>query len=484
MPLSLYSTLTRRLEPFGAPDRAGIYLCGPTVYMESHVGHAVGPVIVDALKRFLEFNGIRALWVVNITDIDDKLIRKSAETGASVREIADRHTALYRESLARLGISGIDHFPRATDHVDGMHEMISGLVAKGLAYASGGDVYFDVRAFLEKKGDYGSLSNRQVDEMEGEGGTTAARKKSPLDFALWKAAKPGEPQWQSPWGPGRPGWHIECSVMARRYLGDTLDVHAGGLDLVFPHHENERAQSEAATGKPFARFWMHNGLVRLKGEKMSKSLGNLVPLHRLLDEMPGEALRFFLLSTHYRSPIDFASETLAASRKGLEGLHRTLERARKALLAIPDEGLPPRAAFETLAAESGPAAAPPDAAEPARAMLAALDDDFNTGAATGHLFRLSAGLNRILDANAAGEPAARAARLLRLSGLLLGIFREPLRGASDDTTLDALVAILAEERASARQRKDFAAADAIRTRLLDAGIVFEDRKGQTAWRRK
>src|SRR6476659_888119 len=311
MALQVYSTLTRKKEPF--PKKPGepvsMYLCGPTVYKPSHIGHMVGPVIFDTVKRYLTYLGFKVTWVVNITDVDDKLIQRAGELKTPVPALAEQMTADYFDCLKKLNVTGIDHFPKATEHIGGMIEMINGLIKKGYAYPASGDVYFDV----SKDSDYGKLCNRDPEQLEaGSRIEVSERKRNPGDFALWKGAKPGEPpevQFDSPWGKGRPGWHIECSVMATKLLGDTLDIHGGGLDLQFPHHENELAQSESATDQTFSRVWMHNGLLQLRDKegkptKMAGSLGNVLNVADALKHMGGDPLRYFILKTQYRSPID------------------------------------------------------------------------------------------------------------------------------------------------------------------------------------
>ncbi len=311
MPLQVYSTLSRKKEPFHKKpgETVSIYLCGPTVYKPSHIGHMVGPVIFDAVKRYLTYLGFKVNWVVNITDVDDKLIVRAKELGTSVKELAEKMTADYFDCLKKLNVTGIDQFPRATDFIPGMIAMMERLIAKGYAYPAGGDVYFDI----SKDEDYGKLCNRDPEQLEaGSRVEVTDKKRNPGDFALWKSSKPGEPAWDSPWGKGRPGWHIECSVMSQALLGNTLDIHGGGLDLKFPHHENELAQSESDTGQPFARFWMHNGLLKLrkpdgKEDKMAGSIGNVLNVADALKHVSGDVLRFFTLGTHYRSPIDLGT---------------------------------------------------------------------------------------------------------------------------------------------------------------------------------
>src|SRR5438876_6089017 len=325
MPLRVYSTLSRELEDFRPerPGKVGMYLCGPTVYKPSHVGHMVGPVIFDTVKRYLTYLGYQVTFVVNITDVDDKLIVQAQKQHTTVPELAERVTADYCRNLEILNVTGIDHMPRATQYIGEITRMIQGLIDKGFAYPANGDVYFDVT----REPDYGKLCHRDPEQLEaGARIEVSDKKRNPGDFALWKAAKPGEPKWDSPWGQGRPGWHIECSAMSMKLLGKTLDIHGGGLDLQFPHHENELAQSESFTGETFARHWMHNGLMKVGTGKMSKSQGNEIVVSELLKDQQPETLRFFLLTTHYRRPIDYSEERLEELRRGLEGFYRFFER--------------------------------------------------------------------------------------------------------------------------------------------------------------
>src|SRR3954469_13288276 len=322
--IRVYNTLTRNKEPFEpvVPGKVGIYLCGPTVYKESHIGHMVGPVIFDTIKRFLTYSGYQVTWVVNITDVDDKLIGQMHERGIPMSEIAEEMTIDYLNNLRSLGVDQIDKMPRATEHMAGIIQFTQSLIEKGFAYASGGAVFFG----LPKDPTYGKLSNRNAEEQQGEGGGAASKKRNSGDFALWKSAKPGEPAWDSPWGKGRPGWHIECSAMASKFLGETFDLHGGALDLIFPHHENEIAQSEAAFKKTFCNVWMHGGFLDLDNAKMSKSLGNVVRLRDALAAVDPEALRYFFLSTHYRSPLAFTDKSLSDSESRMEYFYETLRK--------------------------------------------------------------------------------------------------------------------------------------------------------------
>jgi cysteinyl-tRNA synthetase len=520
--LRIYNTLSKRKQPFCTvqPGKVGIYLCGPTVYDKAHIGHMVGPVIFDCIKRHLTYCGYEVTWVVNITDVDDKLIAKAQERGISMLEVAEENITDYRENLASLGVDQIDLFPRATECMDEIIGLIRSLVEHGFAYASGGDVYFDV----SKDTGYGKLSNRSVEDLQGEGGATAIRKQSAADFALWKGAKPDEPSWESPWGNGRPGWHIECSAMSRKLLGKTFDIHGGGLDLVFPHHENEIAQSECCHGRPMATYWAHNGLLRAssqtgkvggrskrsgqldgasaaemapdpaeaEGGKMSRSKG-AGGLAELLSRQGGERIRFFLLRTHYRSTVQFNEPAIAEAGIGLESLFRLLRRYQRITgndfydLEAPatrDEG--------TLTASDDPSL---QAASACRdKFLAAMDDDFNTGGAIGELFELARIINKYCDAANLDQEEGRRdtialgklPRLLRiwkeLAGIL-GLFRQKptADGNPSNGLLDSLMQLVIALRATARTNKDFATADTIRDGLGPLGITLEDRAGGTEW---
>jgi len=491
MALRVYNTLTRRKEPFETVERGkvGMYVCGPTVYKPSHVGHMVGPVIFDTIKRYLTYAGNRVTLVVNITDVDDKLIAEAARQKTSVPELAERVTADYVQNLKKLGVTGIDHMPRATQYIGEISAMIQGLIDKDHAYPSDGDVYFDV----SKDPDYGKLCNRDPAQLEaGARIEVSDRKRNPGDFALWKSAKPGEPQWASPWGPGRPGWHIECSAMSMKLLGKTLDIHGGGLDLQFPHHENELAQSESYTGVPFARYWMHNGLMKIGTGKMSKSLGNEVVVSELLRVHHPETLRFFLLTTHYRRPIDYGEDRLEEIRRGLEGFYRFFERFGR----ITKEDfykLQAPTARGSFAVTGAHAEFLTDVARHRETFLECMDDDFNTGGAVGVLYELLTTLNRFADVqdleNTSANPAAlqdfqRGALVLKELSLTLGIFLEPVAAApaSSNDLAAGLMQLLIDLRAEARKSKNFALADQIRQRLSKLNITLEDRPGATDWR--
>jgi cysteinyl-tRNA synthetase len=491
MNLRVYNTLTRQKEEFRPvrPGHVGMYVCGPTVYKPSHVGHMVGPVIFDTVKRFLTYLGYQVTFVVNITDVDDKLIVEAAKEQTTVSALAERVTADYCKSLERLGVTGIDHMPRATHYIEDIQNIIKGLIDKGFAYPAAGDVYFDVT----RDPDYGKLCNRDPEQLAvGARIEVSDKKRNPGDFALWKAAKPGEPSWDSPWGPGRPGWHIECSAMSMKLLGHTLDIHGGGLDLQFPHHENELAQSESYTGETFTRYWMHNGLMKTGNDKMSKSKGNEIVVNEVLKRHHPETLRFLLLNTHYRSPIEYSEDRLHELRRSLEGFYRFFERYQRVTVG---------SFYELHAPERlGPV---PQGATPSEfcnevarlraTFLEAMADDFNTGGAIGVLNELLTALNRFADARQleAPNPAPAAMRefefgvvVLRELSQILGLFREPATAsaAANDQLVGGLIQLLLDLRAEARKAKNFAMADQIRQRLGQLGIALEDRPGGTGWR--
>src|SRR5262245_60840442 len=395
MALQVYSTLTRRKEPFPRKpgDAVTMYVCGPTVYKPSHIGHMVGPVIFDTVKRYLTYLGYKVTWVVNITDVDDKLIKRAAELNTTVPALAEQMTADYNKCLKVLNVTGVDRFPKATEYIDGMKAMIARLIEKGYAYPSDGSVWFDVT----RDDDYGKLCNRDPEQLQaGARIEVSSSKRNTSDFALWKGAKPGEPReviWESPWGPGRPGWHIECSAMSQALLAETIDIHGGGLDLQFPHHENELAQSESATGKEFARLWMHNGLLKMGSAKMAGSVGNVVNIGDLLVRHSPETVRFLLLSTHYRSPIEYSEDRLNEIAKSLQSFYRFFERYERitgeSFFRL-DEG-DEEVALQRLASLK-------EAVEPLwTRFVECMNDDFNTGGAVGTLYELLTALNRFAD---------------------------------------------------------------------------------------
>ena len=508
--IRVYNTLSRTKEPFQTivPGKVGIYLCGPTVYKEAHIGHMVGPVIFDTIKRFLVYCGYEVTWVVNITDVDDKLIAESSRRGISMADVAEEMTADYLKNLNLLGVDQIDHLPKATESMDDIVAMIAELIAKGFAYESQGDVYFEVA----KDAEYGKLTNRSPDEQQGDGGDTASRKRATADFALWKRAKSEEPSWDSPWGKGRPGWHIECSAMSRGLLGESFDIHGGGLDLVFPHHENEIAQSECCHGKPMARYWMHNGLMRAASSaaklggrsdrasdddqatvemKISRSKG-AGGLAELIDQRGGEVIRFFLLRSHYRSTIVFGDEGLDEASTALDAFYRLFERFER-VTSKSFYSLVPMRRRQDGEITVGDDALLRETATLRTDFLAKLDDDFNTGAAIGDLFELIRAINKHADQHnldgagkaspQAAQPWTRAVAVLRELTALLGLFAEPPQAAGgDDAMVSNLLDLLVELRNSARQNKDFATSDRIRDALAEFGVILEDRKEGTGWR--
>ena len=458
--LNLYNSLTRSKEAFHPiePGKVRMYVCGMTVYDYCHLGHARVMVVFDMVARWLRARGLDVTYVRNITDIDDKIIRRAQENGESIRALTDRYIGAMHEDADALGVLRPDHEPRATDYVASMQSLIARLEHKGLAYvAANRDVCYAVRKF----DGYGKLSGKSVDELRaGERVEVVGDKNDPLDFVLWKHAKPEEPaevSWDSPWGAGRPGWHIECSAMSADLLGDHFDIHGGGQDLQFPHHENEIAQSEGAHGHTFVNYWMHNGFVRVDNEKMSKSLGNFFTIRDVLQKYDAEVVRFFILRAHYRSPLNYSDAHLDDARQALSRLYTALKKAPAAPAAVDwDEPL-------------------------AQRFAAAMDDDFNTAEALAVLFELANELNRSASAQAAAQ--------LKGLGAVLGLLeREPvafLQAATPDAeglAAEAIEALIAT-RAAAKKAKDFATADRVRTELLQQGVVLEDGPGGTTWRR-
>ena len=472
MPLRIHNSLTRRVEPFEPiePGHVRMYVCGMTVYDLCHIGHARMMVAFDVVYRWLRAQGWRVTYVRNITDIDDKIIRRALERGIPIRALTDEMIAAMHRDIGALGVLPPTHEPRATAYVPQMIDMIGRLQDKGLAYRAGsGDVDFAVRKFPG----YGKLSGRSVDELRaGERVAVGDDKLDPLDFALWKAAKPDEPadaRWDSPWGQGRPGWHIECSAMACALLGETFDLHGGGLDLQFPHHENEIAQSEGANGVPFARTWMHNGFLNVDDEKMSKSLGNFFTIADVLRKVDGETLRLFMLRTHYRSPLNFADTLLDDARSALRRLYTALDGA----------ALPPPDADEIAAPSIDGGGAALAGLDPGDARVAAfraaMDEDLATPAALAVLFELAAEVNRSRD--------VATARLLRTLGGTLGLLQQnPREFLQAGATLDeAAIAERIAARAAAKKARDFAGADRIRDELAAQGIVLQDSPQGTTW---
>jgi cysteinyl-tRNA synthetase len=460
-----------------------MYVCGVTVYDVCHIGHARNAVVFDVIYRYLQYRGHDVAYVRNFTDVDDKIITRAQHEHTTTEEIAARYINEFTDDMDTLGLKRPTVEPRATDHIPDMITMIQRLIDKGHAYVIEGDVFFSVESFSE----YGKLSNRTLEEMQaGARIGVNDRKRNPLDFALWKAAKPGEPAWESPWGQGRPGWHIECSTMSQRYLGDTFDIHGGGKDLIFPHHENEIAQAEGTTDQTFARYWLHNGFITVNREKMSKSLGNFLTIRDVLTRYHPEVLRFFLLSRHYRSPIDYSEDEMEVARRHMERFYETLAGIERAVAREEDrqeivEGFSPGEMAVYRTAEGFSAA-----------FQAAMDDDFNTASALAVLFELTPGLNRILQ-----HPSANRAQILRKGreafdelGSVLGLFQEDPREFLEigrNKKLQRLslapntIEHLIDERSRARKEKNWAKADEIRDRLARDGIALHDGPDGTSW---
>jgi len=460
MSIYIHNSLTRKKEEFLPlhPPEVNIYTCGVTVYDESHIGHARSLYIFDLIRKYLVYRGYKVRFVRNITDIDDKIINRANELKVGWKQLVDKYIASYYEDLKNLGLSKADSEPKATENIPEMIRYIQALVEKGFAYEAEGDVYFNVRKF----GPYGKLSGQNVEQMEaGARVAPGEQKKDPLDFALWKKAKPNEPSWDSPWGQGRPGWHIECSVMSQKLLKtDTLDIHAGGRDLIFPHHENEIAQSEALTDKPFAKYWIHHGLLTINSQKMAKSSGNFITIKGFLEKYrDADILKMFFLSAHYSHPIDYSDSKIEETKQALERLH---------ILNDKLSGL-----------KSGNAVKANEIDLLKENFFAAMDDDFNTPQALAAVFDLVNLANKNLENEGFALYAKQALRELLA---LLGISLSSQSGANAMT--DESVEKAIEERRLARLHKDYALGDRIRKDLEDKGIILEDGKGRTTWRRK
>lgn len=459
MSLNIYNTMTNKKEEFTPLEgkRVKMYVCGPTVYDKSHIGHARCYVAFDVIRRYLEYQGYAVQFVENFTDVDDKIINKSLETGEDPFEIAERTIMEYLRDMDALNVKRADIYPRATKYIADMVAFILGLVENGVAYNVDGDVYFSVA----KAKNYGKLSGVNTEQMRaGARIAVDERKMDPLDFALWKKAKEGEPKWESPWGEGRPGWHIECSTMSRKHLGDTLDIHGGGQDLIFPHHENEIAQSEAYTGKTFVRYWLHNGFVTIREEKMSKSLGNIITIEDLLQKYSPETLRYFLVASHYRKPIDFSEDSIEEAGKAVERLLNTVDLIKAAIRAgVTGEDFSPEAykkRFEE-----------------------AMNDDFNTPEALSALFELVRETNRRIEAKTINKKSLEKVlqTFLELGGVLGLFFEREVEKLSE-----ALLEILIDAREQARTSKMWAISDSIRDNLQEIGIVLEDTPKGTRWK--
>ncbi len=482
MSLKLYNSATRKKEVFRPMEdgKVGLYVCGVTVYDLCHIGHARSTIVFDILARYFRSKGYEVTYVRNFTDIDDKIIQRAKLLDKEPKALAREFIDAFYEDMGRLGVLNADAEPLATDHIDGMIEMIKTLMDRGYAYKTeGGDVYFSVDSYEG----YGALSGRNLEDMRaGSRIAVDDKKRHPMDFVLWKSAKPGEPQWPSPWGLGRPGWHLECSVMSNRYLGPTFDIHGGGRDLLFPHHENERAQSMCANEGEFARYWVHNGFVTVESEKMSKSLGNFLTIRDALEIYHPEVLRLFLLSKQYRSPLDFSKKDVEGLQTGLVRIYRTLQRLND-LLGSDDQG---NASADSVSNDSD---------EFFEKFTELMDDDLNTAGALGLIFEKVREMNRLMDPEN-DKPISRGtltrlkedrSQLLR-AGAILGLFQEDPAGffeqlAGPSTTVDTeKIEALLEKRSQARTAKDWAASDAIRDQLKEMGVVLEDSPQGTTWR--
>ncbi|WJY26988.1 cysteine--tRNA ligase [Sporosarcina trichiuri] len=465
MTIQIYNTLTRKKEPFVPLEEGKVkmYVCGPTVYNYIHIGNARPVIAFDTVRRYLEYRGFDVTYVSNFTDVDDKIIKTANELGEEVPELTERFIQAYFEDVGALGCGKADMHPRVTDHIQDVIDFIALLIEKGYAYEAEGDVYFRTRKF----DGYGKLSHQSIDELKvGARIEASERKDGALDFVLWKAAKEGEISWTSPWGEGRPGWHIECSVMARQLLGDTIDIHAGGQDLTFPHHENEIAQSEALTGEPFARYWMHNGYINIDNEKMSKSLGNFVLVHDIIQQIDPQVLRFFILSVHYRSPVNFAQDLVESAANGLGRIRTAYENIGHRLAVSADNGDQHDIWLHKIRQQQ-------------ILFEEAMDDDFNTANAIAAIFELASLANVYLREKNTETAVLEAfqetfRRLMSVLGL-------PFRDKEE--LHDDAVEQLIEDRQTARKNKDFARADEIRDTLKAQGILLEDTAQGVRWKR-
>lgn len=466
MAIRLYNTLTRKKEPF-VPIEEGkvkMYVCGPTVYNYIHIGNARPPIVFDTIRRYFEYRGYEMLYVSNFTDVDDKIIKAAAERKEEVPDLADRFIAAYHEDTEALGVRKADIHPRVLENMPEIIAFIDELIKKGFAYEVEGDVYFITKNFR----DYGKLSHQSTEELQlGARIEVGEKKKDPLDFTLWKKAKDGEIYWDSPWGKGRPGWHIECSAMARKYLGDTIDIHAGGQDLTFPHHENEIAQSEALTGKPFANYWLHNGYIKINDEKMSKSLGNVILVNELIQAHDPDVIRFFMLSVHYRHPINFSDELLASAAAGLQRLRETVMNLQHRFEHSADLDADTSEQMEAINRLK-------------QRFISEMDDDFNTANAIAVLFDLSKEANRYLTLKQSSKKVLTA--FIELFDEIAGVLGVSL--TKDENLLDEEIERLIEERNEARKNRDFAKADEIRDQLQSQNIILEDTPQGVRWKRK
>lgn len=469
--IKIYNTLTRKLEEF-KPVKEGevsMYVCGPTVYNYIHIGNARPAIFFDTVRRYFEFRGYKVTYVSNFTDVDDKIIKRANEEGISCEEVAAKYIKAYFEDTAKINLKEEGMIrPKATEHIGGMIKLIKSLIEKGHAYESQGDVYFDVESY---KDEYLGLSHQNLEDLRSGARIEISEiKKSPLDFALWKKAKEGEPSWNSPWGQGRPGWHIECSAMSHKYLGDTFDIHGGGQDLIFPHHENEIAQSKCGCGGDYARYWMHNGYINVNGEKMSKSLGNFFLLRDVLEHYDGRVVRLFVLSSHYRKPIDFSDAELTQAKTSLERIENALMRGKEAVVDVKADGSSCMELKEQLAVAK-------------EKFIAAMDEDFNTSMGLGAIFELVKELNKAVDTpiNAEGAEVVKETveYIINVMEEALGV-KLKLETVVGNMTSE-LIEFILELRREARNEKNWAMSDKIRDRLAEMGIKIKDGKDKTTW---
>jgi len=466
--MKIYNTLTRKKEEFIPinENEVRMYSCGPTVYNYFHIGNARPFIIFDTVRRYLEYRGYKVNFVQNFTDIDDKMIKRANEENITVKELADRFISEYFTDAKGLGIDKATIHPKATENIDAIIELIKKLEDNGFAYSVNGDVYFSTRKFKE----YGKLSHQSLDDLEiGSRIDVDDRKQDPMDFAIWKAQKPGEPAWDSPWGKGRPGWHIECSAMANKYLGETIDIHSGGQDLVFPHHENEIAQSEAANGKPFARYWMHNGFINVNNEKMSKSAGNFFTVRDIAEKFDYEVIRFFMLSAHYRSPINFSADLLEQAQNGLERIYNCLDN----LLYLGEHAQAKELTYEEKALQSR-------LLEIKGKFIEGMEDDLNTADAIAAIFDMVKEVNSNITAssNSSKEIIEFSHSLIKELGGILGIGQK-----QKENDLDSEIEELINQRQQARKEKNWKLSDEIRDKLKGMGIVLEDTPQGVKWKR-
>ena len=473
MAIRIYNTQTRQKEEF-RPLREGevrMYVCGPTVYDYTHIGHARTYIAFDVVRRYFEHRGYTVLMVMNFTDIDDKIIKRANETGEDPKKLAEKFLRYFLEDMAALKVKPADVYPRVTEHIGDIIEFIRKLQEKGYAYEGSDGVYFEVRKFK----DYGKLSGIKVEDLvKGARVEPGEGKKNPEDFALWKKAKPGEPKWSSPWGEGRPGWHIECSTMSTKYLGESFDIHGGGNDLIFPHHENEIAQTEACTGREWVRYWMHTGFLMVNGEKMSKSLGNFITIREALERYDPEVIRLFVLQRHYRSPLDYTEDGIEHAKNNLERLYNTLENIRVAMEKAEISFKWGSGEFETYEAIR----------EAKTGFYEAMDDDFNTAEAMKAVFEASNAVNRYLSrVETPKESVLRKAwEFFRIVSEVFGIFEDYFREEKAGNE-EALIKLLIDVRTQLRKERNFALADRIRAELREMGIQLEDGPRGTVWKR-